>query len=136
MNEPLDIRQSVAEKLLKITMNDIAPDTVLCVLIGEIDLLTEPLLRQKLNEAVRNPPRHLVIDFSDVQFMGSTGLRILIEIRSVQQATGRHLALVVGNNRLITRPLQITNLDHDFDLHKELATAVDACRTAEVHGEA
>lgn len=123
--------QSALQALPISTVSDITPNIVLCVVSGEIDLLTEPLLREKLTETMAGVHRHLVIDLSNVEFMGSTGLTLLMKFRTAQRATGHHLALVVGNNRVVTRPLQVTGLDYIVDLHAELATAVKACRTTE-----
>ncbi len=131
MDESPCISQSAAETLLNVTVSNITPNIILCVLLGEIDLLTEPLVREKLAEAVDGVSRHLVLDLSNIQFLGSTGLQILVDLRAAQQVARRRLALVVGSNRMVTRPLQVTELDRNFDLHAELATAVEACRTAE-----
>ena len=131
MNESPHIRQSADQALLKVKVSDIAPDIVLCVAFGEIDLLTAPLLREKLAEKIETAPRHLVIDLSEIRFMASVGLQLLIELRSAQETAGRQLALVVGDNRVVTRLLQITGLDYEFDLHDDLTTAVKACRAAE-----
>jgi anti-sigma B factor antagonist len=131
MNESPDISQSVAQTLLNVTVSDITPDILLCAWTGEVDLLTEPLLREKLAEAIDVASHHLVIDLSGVHFLGSIGLQILIELRDAQRDTWRQLVIVTGNNRMVTRPLQITGLDCKFDLHADLATAVKACRTAE-----
>ena len=113
---------------LTITVSDIAQDTILCGLAGEIDLATAPRLQEKLTEAIDLAPSHLVIDLSDIAFLGSAGLNLLFEIHEAQQAAGYHLALVVGPNHAVARPFQVTALDRVLDLHAELATAVQACR--------
>ncbi|MGH3914507.1 MAG: STAS domain-containing protein [Pseudonocardiaceae bacterium] len=133
MTEAPHRSQSALQTVPIVTVSDITPDIVLCVVNGEIDLLTEPILREKLTEAIAGTPRHLVIDLCHVQFMGSTGLTLLMEFRATQRATGRQLAIVVGDNRVVTRPLQVTGLDYIVDLYTELAMAVRACRTPDNH---
>ncbi|MGH3938006.1 MAG: STAS domain-containing protein [Pseudonocardiaceae bacterium] len=135
MNESPDIGQSVTKPSLNVTVSDIASDISLCVLLDDIDLLTAPLLREKLAQAIGVTPRHLVMDLSKVQFLASIGLRLLIDLGATQQATGHQLVLVVGNNRAVTRPLQITGLDQYFDLHVELTTAINACHAAKIDRE-
>lgn len=130
MNESPDIGQSVTLPSLNVTVSDIASDICLCVLLDDIDLLTAPSLREKLTEAIDATPRHLVMDLSEVQFLASIGLRLLIDLGAAQQATGHQLLLVVGKNRAVTRPLRITGLDQYFDLHVELTTAIKACHAA------
>ena len=130
MDYPHRISPFPAEALLNVAVSDLGADSVLCVLIGEVDLVTGPLLREKLAGAITSGPRHMVIDLSDVQFLGSLGLKILVELRAAQRAAGHQLALVVDNNRMVTRILRVTGLDQVFDLHTELGAAVAACRVA------
>jgi anti-anti-sigma factor len=105
-------------------MSTVAPDTILCVVGGEIDAATGPEFRQSLIDAVRRSPSRLVIDLTDVEFMASIGLDILAATHRAQHAAGHHLAVIVGHNYAATRPLQITGLDQSLDLHTDLATAI------------
>jgi anti-sigma B factor antagonist len=45
---------------------------------GELDIATAPRLISVLNQAVQEALRSLVVDLSDVDFMDSTGLALLI----------------------------------------------------------
>lgn len=112
---------------LNVTVSEASPDTIVCVVAGEVDLLTGPTLREKLTDAINVAPSHLVIDLSGVQFLASIGLSILVEILAAQEAAGRHLAVVVENNHAVTHTLQTTGLDQVLDLHAAVATAVTAC---------
>lgn len=127
MHVPFD-SQATGKPALVITVSDVAPGTILCVLLGEIDLATAPRLQEKLTEAIDLAPSHLVIDLSDIQFLGSAGLNLITQLHDARHVAGYHLALVVGSNQAVTRPLHITALDQILDLHTELATAVKACR--------
>lgn len=122
----IDPAQS-AEPPLTVTIRDIAPGVLLCVVAGEIDLVTVPEFQETLTKALHHAPSHLVLDLTGVEFLGSAGLKILIELHTAQHAVGCHLALVVGDNRVVVRTLHITALDQVLDLHAELVTAVDAC---------
>jgi anti-anti-sigma factor len=127
MPESFDTTQAVTEESFDVTVSELSPDTILCVVVGEVDLLTGPTLREKLTGAINAPPRHLVIDLSGVRFLASIGLNILVEILAAQETAGRHLAVVVKNNPAVTHTLQTTGLDQVFDLHVTVATAVTAC---------
>ena len=120
--------QAIGKQPLTITVSDVAPDTILCELLGELDLATVPGLQEKLVEATDLAPCHLVIDLSDIQYLGSAGLNLLTEIHDAQQAAGYHVAIVVSSNHVAARPLNVTALDRVLDVHTELATAVKACR--------
>ncbi|MGH3631741.1 MAG: STAS domain-containing protein [Sciscionella sp.] len=120
--------QPPGEQPLAITISNVAPGTLVCGLRGEIDLATVPGLQETLTQAIDLLPCHLVIDLSDIQYLGSAGLQLLLKIHETQQAAGYHLALVIGPNHAAARPLQATSLHQILDLHTELATAVTACR--------
>lgn len=127
MHESLDTNGVATQEPLTVTVSDVPPDTVVCVVAGEIDLLTGSTLREKLTGAIEGVPRHLVIDLSAVQFLASIGLNVLVEILAAQEAANRHLALVVNDNRAVTHPLQTTGLDQVFDVYAEVSAAVEAC---------
>jgi anti-sigma B factor antagonist len=127
MHESLDTNGVATQELLTVTFSDVSADTVLCVVAGEVDLLTGSILREKLTGAIEGVPRHLVIDLSAVQFLASIGLNVLVEILATQEAANRHLALVVNDNRPVTHPLQTTGLDQVFDIYAEVSAAVEAC---------
>ncbi|HEY2764247.1 MAG TPA: STAS domain-containing protein [Pseudonocardiaceae bacterium] len=128
MRRPFDTSFVHSKQQLAITVSDIAADTILCMLIGDLDLATTPQLEEKLAEALQLAPSHLVLDMSEVEFLGSAGLNILTDLRTRQQAAGHHMAIVIGSNDKAARPLRITQLDRVLDLHTELTTAVEACR--------
>jgi anti-sigma B factor antagonist len=127
MPESVDPSRVVTEEPLSITVSEVSPGTILCVVAGEVDLLTGPILREKLTKAIEVAPAHLVIDLSAVRFLASIGLSILVEILAAQEAAGRHLAIVVQNSPAVRQSLETTGLDQVFDLHVTLSTAVQAC---------
>jgi anti-sigma B factor antagonist len=129
MSQLFESRQTTEEQLITITVSNITSDVLLCALTGEIDLLTAPQLQEKLTEVLDHAPAHLMLDLTDIKFLESAGLKILLDIHARQHATGYHLALVVGRNRIVTRPLRITELDQTLDLHTERTTALTACQT-------
>jgi anti-sigma B factor antagonist len=129
MPESVDSSRVVTGEPLNVTVSELSPDTILFRVAGEIDLLTGPTLRAKLTDTISVTPSNVVIDLSAVRFLASVGLNILVETLATLEAAGRHLAIVVGNNPVVTHTLQTTGLDQVFDLHVAVATAVTACPT-------
>jgi anti-sigma B factor antagonist len=89
---------------------------------GEIDLSTAPAFEAAVATALNEEPAVLVIDLSDVTFMASVGLRILVatqeELReSVQVA-------VVANNPATSRPIEMTGLQEIISLYPTLDDAL------------
>lgn len=118
---------------LHVTITDIATGVTCCTLTGVVDLATGPQLEKELMEAIGLQDCHVVLDVSELEFIGSIGLRIISEIHKELEASQRHLALVADDNVVVIRPLQVMGLDKILDIHRELSAAVRACRGPERH---
>jgi anti-sigma B factor antagonist len=101
---------------------------------GEVDLssahrLREVIWRAKV-QADANSPR-VIVDLSEVEFMDTAVLGVLLEeCNAIRQSDGR-LCLVVRQGP-ITRLLEVTGLSELFDLYAELDAAVGSCMLAPV----
>jgi anti-sigma B factor antagonist len=100
--------------------------TVLTV-VGEIDLVTAPSFEKAINDALADDPRNLVIDLSEVSFLASAGLQLLVAANErVNASTG---FAVVAEGPATSRPIELTDLDKIFDLYPSLDEALEALRT-------
>ena len=90
------------------------PDATVVHVGGEIDTLTAPVLRQKLDDHLPTVPL-LVLDLSDVTFLGSAGLAVLVAAKDDADRRGHRLRLVCGS-RIVTRALEATGLLSLFDV--------------------
>jgi anti-sigma B factor antagonist len=89
-------------------------DATVVHVVGEIDTLTAPVLRAQLDEHLLIVPL-LVLDLSDVTFLGSAGLAVLVAAKDAADARGNKLRLVCGS-RIVTRALEATGLLTLFDV--------------------
>lgn len=78
-------------------------DSTIVEVDGEIDMATSPQLRSRLVEVINGGCRSLVVDFSRVDFVDSTGLGVLVGAR-------RRLSSVDGELTLIVPPGPVRNL--------------------------
>jgi len=102
--------------------------THLIAVRGEVHVSTAPEFSERLNEAIATGKTGVVIDMTDVEFIDSTGLSVLLNaLRRVTRQQGS-LALVVSNPTVL-RLFEITRLDSTFDI---AATRDEAI--ARVHG--
>ena len=99
------------------------PDVLHAVLVveGEIDTLTAGALEDALTQLLADPCEVLVLDFSAVTFLASSGLAVLI--RSAREAGERRLRLV-SSARAVRRPMEITGSDRLFDMYADRAAAL------------
>ena len=89
--------------------------THLIAVRGEVHVSTAPEFSERLNEAIATGKTGVVIDMTDVEFIDSTGLSVLLNaLRRVTRQQGA-LALVVSNPTVL-RLFEITRLDSTFDI--------------------
>lgn len=90
-------------------------DEVVLVLAGELDPHTAPILRSCIDDALTDATTSLVLDVAGLQFIDSSGLRVIISAHKVMDDRGGHLVLraPTPNTR---RLLEITGLAEHVDL--------------------
>jgi anti-anti-sigma factor len=82
---------------------------------GEVDLETASQLSDHALVALREVSPHIALDVSDVSFMDSTGLKVLLSVARRSEAAKGSFA-VVGASRTVLRLLSLTGLDQAFPL--------------------
>ncbi|HEU4657261.1 MAG TPA: STAS domain-containing protein [Capillimicrobium sp.] len=94
---------------------EIDEQTVVLSASGEVHVSTAPDLSERLNAAIAAGRTRLVLDFSEVEFIDSTGLSVLLN--ALRRLTRRQGALsVVCTNPTVLRLFEITRLDSTFDI--------------------
>ena len=82
-------------------------------LAGEIDMLTAPDFRDCLDEHLAAHTQHLVLNFSGVTFLGSSGLAVLLDLKGAAERQGTKLYLVDAASS-VARVLDVTGLAATF----------------------
>ena len=103
-------------------------DVAVVALSGELDVAGSALLEHELERIdVDHSPRTLVLDLSDLDFMDSTGLRLVVLADSHARENGRRFALVRGKPD-VQRVFEITRMTDRLDF---LDSAAEAARAGE-----
>jgi anti-sigma B factor antagonist len=113
-----------ANECLRWVIEQPAPEVKVLRVIGEVDLLTTPLLETRLQESIDQCPRHLVVDLGGVTFVGAAGLRALVTAHQTARRVGVQLHLTGTDHRAVARPLEITRLRPSFDIHPTVESVV------------
>ena len=92
--------------------------------VGELGMLTAPLLAMRLTEQQSAVPK-LVVDLSEVSFLGSAGLAALVEAKDAADRHGGQL-LVVPGSRIARRALEATGLLSLFTVADDVPEALGA----------
>ncbi len=93
-------------------------------LAGELDLYNADAVREALFQAASAGPDRLVVDLSEVEFIDSTALGVLIEART--KLENRRAFLLAAPGLETRRALQISGLDRHFTVHDTVPEALDA----------
>lgn len=97
--------------------------TAVVQLTGEVDMSHSPSVHQTLVEVLEGRPARLVIDLTEVAYMDSSGVGVLVDALRRTRAGGGKLALVAVAPRVLS-VLQITKLDQFFEMHPTLSQAL------------
>jgi len=81
--------------------------SVLRIRLGELDMLTAPLLAEVLERDRASGRRHLVVDMTELQFMDRAGLAALLE-GAGQGAQSRPVLSITGCSPNVRRVLELT----------------------------
>ncbi len=90
-------------------------DQVVLVLVGELDPHTAPTLRSGIDGAVTDATTSLVLDVAGLEFIDSSGLRVIISAHKVMDDRGGRLVLRAPTENT-RRLLEITGLTDHVDL--------------------
>lgn len=89
--------------------------TEILAVTGEIDMLTAPKLEEVAHQALESSPQALILDLTNVTFLSSAGLSVLVSTH--KHAGDSTDILIVATNTATLRPLQLMGLDHDLTLY-------------------
>lgn len=120
----LDDRDDSRAMDLDITTSQGGARTVVRV-AGEIDVYTVPALRDRLDAVIDRGEHDLVVDLSEVTFMDSTGLGVLVGRLKLIRAAGGSMRLVSAQDRVL-KVFAITGLDKVFEIYPTVDEALAA----------
>jgi anti-sigma B factor antagonist len=82
-------------------------------LSGEVDISTAPRFKEELEALISEGHTDVIVDLSEVAFIDSTALGVLVgAVRRLHPYGGR--MVVVARSHAVTRPLTLTGLDRVF----------------------
>ena len=113
-------------EIIRFDVVDHGPGVRVVHVVGELDTLTSPLLQARLAEQ-QIEVRHLVLDLSDVTFLGSAGLAVLVGAKDDADSRGCRLFVVPGS-RIVKRALEATGLLQLFSVADDVPEALAAAR--------
>jgi anti-anti-sigma factor len=98
------------------------PAHTLVTVAGECDLHTGRQLRDVLTSEVSRGVDRLILDLSELAFMDSTGMQVLLSVRTVLSVRGGILALA-SPQPVVARILELTGADQIIPVYGTLRDA-------------
>lgn len=94
-------------------------DRYLITVSGEVDLATSPDLDVAIIAAIDSGTSSVVIDLTDVSFMDSSGLGVIVRALKRCREAENDLDLVITNERVL-KVFGITGLDQVISIHASI----------------
>ncbi len=95
------------------------------VLRGELDLSTVEKVEEELRRVEGAEVEVLVLDLTDLSFLDSTGLRLMVTAHQRAQKEGRRLVIVRGPET-VHRVFTITKLDEKLEMVDDVTEVAGA----------
>jgi anti-sigma B factor antagonist len=90
---------------------------------GEVDLFTAPSLRERIVQLIEEGNRQILVDLTQVGFMDSSGLGVLVAGIKRAREAGGDMSLVCREGPTL-KVLAITGLDRVFPIYASVDDAV------------
>lgn len=99
---------------LTITSNP-GPERYVVSVAGEVDISNADKLRDAIDLALEQPTERVELDFSQVAYIDSTGIGVLVGAAHRASERGRGLA-ITGAQPNVLRVVQLLGVDKDIDI--------------------
>ena len=101
-------------------------DVVIASVSGELDLAGAPSTGEAIGEAVPTSARVLVVDFSTLEFIDSSGIAMLFNLARRLGSRRQELRVVAEDGKPVARVLEIVEFDRAAPVHEGLDEALSA----------
>ena len=116
-----------AEPRFELSEQELDDRTQVIAVSGEIHVSTAPEFSVRLNRAIERGKTAVVLDLTDVEFIDSTGLSVLLNgLRRVTRARGT--MVLACANPTVLRLFEITKLDSTFEILPTCDEAIERLR--------
>lgn len=96
--------------------------TVVVTATGAVDMLTAPQLQDVVDAAAARKPAGLIVDMTDVEFLASAGMQVLMIAHNRLGEDTRFA--VVADGPATSRPLKITGIADSLEMFSSLDVAL------------
>jgi anti-anti-sigma factor len=113
----------VTEELVQLEIAE-RGDVVVARVTGELDIAGAPNMGERIAEAVPTSARGLVVDFSALDFIDSSGIAMLFGLARQLGSRRQRLRVVAAADGPVARVLEIVEFDRAAAVHADLDAAL------------
>jgi len=84
-------------------------------LSGEVDLAAAEAVEERIRTTLSGEPDVLVLDLRAVEFLDSSGLRVVLSLDKAQRDRGARMVVVRGGRR-VARVMELTGADRQLEM--------------------
>ncbi|PRC44044.1 anti-sigma factor antagonist [Mycobacterium sp. ITM-2017-0098] len=99
-------------------------EVVVLRVVGDLDALTAPTLGTHLDVALAGAPSVLIVDITEVGFLASAGISMLVETHRLTSRADISLR-VVADGPATSRPLRMMRIDEVINLYATMDEAMN-----------
>lgn len=93
---------------------------------GRVDSLTSPQLAQALNSVIEGGRFRIVVDMSEVEFISSAGLRVLLQAQKTCKRWNRGEVVLAALPDVVREAFELTGFTRLFTIYDDVLSAVGA----------
>jgi anti-anti-sigma factor len=108
--------------------------SVVAHLTGEIDLSNAASIGRAIHDEIPNHAHGLVLDLSEVEYLESSGIQLIYQLREDLRIRGQTMRLVVPTKSAVGDTLKLTRLDGQLDVYETLEAALSSAPSVEAGG--
>ncbi len=109
------------QRSARITVTSTASATTVAT-AGDLDLTSTARFQERLADEIHLRPAALILDLTDVTFISSHGLAILLEAVTTAHSHGITCAIIASHHAVL-RPIKALRLERVLPVHTDHATA-------------
>ena len=99
-------------------------DVVIASVSGELDLAGAPSTGEAIGEAVPTSARTLVVDFTKLEFIDSSGIAMLFNLARRLASRRQELRVVAVDGKPVARVLEIVEFERAAPVHQTVEEAL------------
>jgi anti-anti-sigma factor len=101
-------------------------EVVVAHVSGELDIAGAPSMGERIHDAVPTSMRALVVDFSQLEFIDSSGIAMLFGLARRLGSRRQELRVVAPPGKPVARVLEIVEFDRAAPVHETVDEALAA----------